>query len=102
MIAFASHCACMLTRQCCMQRSQWDSLAATASLHVRCVQLPGGTCAALSDYTALIQRCWADPPEERPSMEQASEADCIGWGAPAVAARRAGQLHELGILWHLF
>lgn len=83
--------------QCGMQPSQLVLRASTTSLHIRCVQLPGGTFAALSDYTALIQRCWAERPEERPSMEQASEADCIAWCAPAVAASRAWQLREVGI-----
>ncbi|PRW45442.1 kinase [Chlorella sorokiniana] len=33
-------------------------------------QLPGGSFAAYGDYAALMQRCWAELPEERPSFEQ--------------------------------
>ena len=34
------------------------------------LQLPGGTFVAYDDYVELMQRCWVDAPEERPTFEQ--------------------------------
>lgn len=42
------------------------------------LQLPGGTFSAYDAWVALMQRCWAEKPEERPTFEQ------VGFGWPAL------------------
>ena len=44
-------------------------------------RLAGGTFAGLHDYMALMQRCWAEAPGDRPSFEEAAfEIRRIGGG----------------------
>ena len=69
---------------CHLQPSPPDPLLLPANLArvASALQLPGGTFAALGDYTALMRRCWAEQPGERPSFDQVE----LGWreGWPVV------------------
>lgn len=50
------------------------------------LQYPGGTFVAYDEYLALMQRCWADDPEERPTFEQVG---CAAAGGVRQALRMA-------------
>ena len=53
----------------------WGSSSASAVRSpLASVQLPGGTFNGYDAYVALMQRCWAEDPAERPTFEQASRA----------------------------